>query len=341
MRRLSRTGTASKDERGVVAPMTAMLMTALLGMAALAVDTAMIYSEHAQLQNGADAAALAIAQQCSKAPTPCASGQGAAAAGYANGNALDNRSNVLNATADATARTVEVTTQSQMADGTNHFSLQFAKALGISSADLRATATASWGYPSKNAGFPLALSQECWKLGPAASATMTLQKIMWRPGTTCTNDAGHTVPGGWGWLNDTSAAPCEATTTVGNYASSNPGNNPPKMCKDILKVWVDTLTAGGTINVLFPVFDTASGSGNTGVFHIVGYATFRIFGWNFGDAKGSYKFRNTATDPYMNDKLACAHIDDRCLIGAFVKFETSGGGGGGLNFGTSSVSLIK
>lgn len=342
MRGLKRVRTAGTgDERGVIAPLTAILMVALLGMAALVVDTAMMYSEHAQLQNGADAAALAIAHQCAKAATPCPSDQRPAAAGYADGNALDNRSIVLDATADPAARSVKVTTQSQMPDGTAHFSLQFARVMGIPSADIRATATAIWSFPASTTGFPLALSDKCWDLGPASSAAMTLQKIMWKPGTTCTNDSGHSVPGGWGWLTDSSDGSCQATTAVGDYASSNPGNNPPKKCKDLLKAWVDTITAGGKVHVLFPVFDTASGGGNTGTFHIVGYATFRIFGWNFGDASGPYKFRNTATAPYMNSALACAHIDDRCIIGAFVKYQTSAGGGGGRDFGTTNVSLTK
>lgn len=342
MRRMNRYALeGTSNERGVIAPLVALLMVPLLGMAALAIDTAMMYSEHAQLQNGADASALAIAQQCSQAETACPPDQRTTAAGYANGNALDKHSNVLSAIANATTRRVDVTLQSQMPDGTPHFSLPFAKALGIPSADIRATATAAWEYPSNLKGFPLALSRDCWNLNPATAASAALQKITWKPGTTCTNDAGHAVPGGWGWLVDTSKTPCEVTTKVGNFASSDPGNNPPKKCHDILEGWIASLKAGGKVDVLFPVFDRASGSGNTGTFHIIGYATFRMFGWNFGDAKGPYKFQNTDTTPPMTSNLTCPGIDDRCLIGRFVKFQSSGGGSGGANFGTSSVQLIK
>ena len=71
MRRLNRLlKTGAKDESGVIAPLTALLMVALIGMTAFAVDTAMMYSEHAQLQNGADSSALAIAQACAKDPLP-------------------------------------------------------------------------------------------------------------------------------------------------------------------------------------------------------------------------------------------------------------------------------
>lgn len=341
MRGLSRPRTPGpKDERGVIAPLTAFLMTAVLGMSALVVDTALMYSEHAQLQNGADAAALAIAEECSKAATPCPSDQRAAAAGYADGNALDNRSNVLSAVADATARTVDVTTQSQMPDGTNHFSLHFAKVLGISSTDIQATATARWTYPNKGTGFPLAISQECWNFAPATATTFTLQKITWKPGTTCTNASGSQIPGGWGWLANTADNSCEVSTQVGDYASSNPGNDPPRTCAAVLQKWIDTLTANEKVYVSFPVFSTASGAGNTGTFKIVGYATFRIFGWNFGSSS-PYYFRIDAKDPDMTKKLSCTDGGERCIIGGFVQYQTSEGGGGGPNFGTTRVSLIK
>jgi hypothetical protein len=318
-------------------------MVVLLGFGALAVDVGAIYSEKAQLQNGADSAALAVAQVCAKASasTPCSADQKTEATPYANGNALDAHSNVLTAVANTTARKVDVTTQSQTREGANHFSLMLAKALGISSTDIQATATATWGYPNSGGGFPLAFSANCYGLGPATAATATLQRISWKPGTTCTNASGHTIPGGWGWLTDTDANPCVAVTNIGDFATSNPGNKPPKKCKTILEGWIATLTTGGKVEVAFPIFDTASGGGNTGTFHIIGYATFRITGWHFGNASGPYEFRDKATDTGMNANLACSGGDDRCIIGAFVQFQTSTGGTGGEDFGTSSVSLAN
>lgn len=338
MRRLKK----RSSERGVVAPLTALIMVFLLGMAAFAVDVATMYSEHAQLQNGADASALAIANQCAKAATPCAANQAAAASGYANGNALDAHTNVVSAVADAAAYTVDVTVQSQAPDGSNHFSLQFARAIGINTVDISATARATWGYPSSGSGFPLAFSQSCWNLGPATPAGGDVQKITWKPGTpSCTNASGLTIPGGWGWLDDASSDPCTAVTSVGSFTTSNPGNNPPTSCQTVLQGWKDTLLGGGTVKATFPIFDTASGSGNTGVFHIVGYATFSIKGWHFGNAAGPYEFRDTSTDPGMNANLACSSGNDRCIIGQFVEYKTSTGGSGGSNFGTSNVSLTK
>ena len=55
-----------KDERGAVAIIVALLMVVLIGFAALAVDISAMWAEKRQLQNGADAGALAIAQECAK-----------------------------------------------------------------------------------------------------------------------------------------------------------------------------------------------------------------------------------------------------------------------------------
>ena len=48
-----------RDERGAVAVMVALLMVPLIGFAAIAIDVAAMWSERQQLQNGADAGALA------------------------------------------------------------------------------------------------------------------------------------------------------------------------------------------------------------------------------------------------------------------------------------------
>lgn len=52
-----------RDERGTVLVLVALGFTALLGFAALAVDTGVLYLEHTRLSRAADAAALAGAQE--------------------------------------------------------------------------------------------------------------------------------------------------------------------------------------------------------------------------------------------------------------------------------------
>src|SRR6476469_520832 len=54
-------------QRGASGVLVAVMMLVLIGAGALAVDTGQIYAERAQLQNAADAGAMAAAQQCHKA----------------------------------------------------------------------------------------------------------------------------------------------------------------------------------------------------------------------------------------------------------------------------------
>ena len=71
--------------------MVALLLTVLMGFAAVAVDTAKLRQERRELQNGADAAALAVAKDCAAGSclTPAAT-----ANTYADLNASDNAANI-------------------------------------------------------------------------------------------------------------------------------------------------------------------------------------------------------------------------------------------------------
>jgi len=52
------------DDRGAAGILIAVMMVFLLGMAGLVVDVGAMYQERRALSNGADAAALAIAEDC-------------------------------------------------------------------------------------------------------------------------------------------------------------------------------------------------------------------------------------------------------------------------------------
>ena len=53
-------------ERGATATVFALLLVPMLGFAAIAVDIGALYAERARLQVAADAAAIAVAQDCSR-----------------------------------------------------------------------------------------------------------------------------------------------------------------------------------------------------------------------------------------------------------------------------------
>lgn len=325
-------------ERGAAGVLAAVTSLVLIGAGALAVDVGQIYAERAQLQNAADAGALAVVQACHA--TGCTQTEAEAIAEtLANTNSNDAQSNVAEVDLSVPDQvTVRTTTQS----GSNSFLRKlFASALNAPPASVGAFAVAAAEPPSGGKGFPLAISDNCYNLSEA-SPTGEVQKISYKPGGTCTGPSGTQIPGGWGWLDQ--SAPCEATTETGsNEMGSDPGNNPPSACSEILLEWKNTILGGGEVNVAFPIFDDATNQGQNGRFHIIGYATFRMWGWKFGN-NHEYEFRNTASDPNMNSELACAGGNNRCIIGQFIRFESidsfSNSSGGGADLGTVNIKLI-
>lgn len=87
-----------RNERGAVAVLVTILLGSgvLIGMGALVVDVGGMYAEKAQLQNGADAGALAVALGCATGPSTCSSSKSATgpAGKHANSNANDAAANV-------------------------------------------------------------------------------------------------------------------------------------------------------------------------------------------------------------------------------------------------------
>ena len=63
MRSLTRN---NRDDRGAVLVWVALMIVVLLGVGALVLDVGALCVERRELQNGADAAALAVAQDCAE-----------------------------------------------------------------------------------------------------------------------------------------------------------------------------------------------------------------------------------------------------------------------------------
>lgn len=332
----------SERERGAAGVLVSGIMLVLIGAGALAVDAGQIYVERAQLQNGADAGAIAVLQACHETGCSQTVAEGIAQ-DLADGNSNDTDSHLYEVvmSPNSTAPT-EVTVRTKTGDGSGgagFLGKMFSAALNAPPAAVGAHATAALTYPGSGSGFPLAISDNCYNLSEAA-ATAEVQKIAYKPGGTCTGPSGTEIPGGWGWLDQED---CEATTEIGStLMGSDPGNNPPSDCATILTEWKTAILAGGEVMVAFPIFDNATNQGQNGQFNIIGYATFKIWGWKFGN-NGVYEFRNKASDPNMTSDLACSAGQDRCLIGQFIKFESidSFSGTPGVNFGTVIIQLIN
>lgn len=335
-------------ERGVVAPLTAILMVAMLGMAAFAVDVATMYSEHAQLQNGADSAALAIAESCANTPTDAScTAPMSYATGFANGNALDGHTNVLSAAVGA--GTVNVTTQAQDTSGNNHFSLIFARVLGIQVTDIQASAEAKFGGYSSSNVLPLSFS----KCESDPGFTKGLQffpehgnALADDPGYECitTSSSGLEVPGGFGWLDHASGV-CNVTVDIMDpWVGTNTGNNYDSDCATTMNKWGAILAdPSKTVEILVPIFDDVRGTGAGAEFHIEAFAQISLRGWNLKGGSSLPGDFMTAEATALSKSLKLKNSDNG-IFGRFIKKVTLAEAatmGGPKTYGALGVQLSK
>lgn len=329
----------SENERGAAGVLVAVMMLVLIGAGALAVDVGQIYAERAQLQNGADSGAMAIAQACHESGCSQAAAE-AIAQTLANDNANDAGSNVFEVDMSV-ANQVTVRTTTRNSNGAGFLHQMFSSALNAPPATVGAHATAALDPPGSGSAFPLALSDCQYDLS-GAETEGEVQLIRYKPGMgTCTSTSGHVIPGGFGWLDQTS--PCVAATDVDDTAGSDTGADYAAECDAILQGWINKINGGGQALATFPVYDEAGGTGTGAWFHIRGYATFDIQGWKFGGGSSQPRtFRNTS--PAVADPADSCTGVCRGIIGQFVKYESigtfTGGSGTGANLGTVVIHLV-
>lgn len=321
-----------REDRGAYSVMTAMLLVVMLGAVALAVDVGAMYAERTELQNGADAAALAVAQKCAVSETHCTTTAVTVADQYADRNAKDGLSDAQVVKLDTGANEIEIrATARDTAAGAGSLSLYFARALGIKEAKIAANASAGWSkFPAAGTSvLPLALSW-CVFEGKLNGAVQLVQ-VHGQDTSECVSPSpsGQVVPGGFGWLADDGT--CSAYVDVENPAqmTSDTGNNVTNPCKTVLAKNLNKV-------VLLPIYEGAFGTGATGTYAIKGWAGFKLMGWNF---PGS-------ADP---DGVAHAYkCKGSCsgLVGQFVSYGSLGDGfdytdDSAADLGTSVVTLTK
>ncbi|MDP9884816.1 Flp pilus assembly protein TadG [Sinomonas atrocyanea] len=308
-------------ERGAVAVVTALLLVVLLAAGALAVDGGMLYAKRAQLQSGADAAAIAVAQKCgaSLSDTQCSS-TSPLATSLAQSNMYQAQAGIASLTVNTTAQTVTAATQPlQPGMQAGSVSLFLAQTLGITSATLGTTATAAWGSPSKGiAPFPLAFSV-CQVQGMVGGAYQLLQDHGSGANPSCGyGPSGAVVPGGFGWLVQ-DPNQCGATIDIAlSEGGSVPGNSGPSNCDTILNQWATAIQAGQTAVVLLPVFTAVSGTGSSAIYTLAGFAAFKVLGWKFSGGTSLPSVYNNQ-NPNGSSALACTG-NCRGIIGQFIKY---------------------
>ena len=207
------------NDRGVAAVIVGISVLMVFAFLGFAVDAGAIYQERRELRNGADAGALAVAEDCVTGAKACSDAVGMGTAEtYADLNADDGRSGVDSVEIDPVPAnpdydlTVRVVTSSEDGAGNAGLDFRFMKVVGIDSTTVRADATAAAGNPAIVGGLPLIFSTCEWYRGPddpPGGPDEDLwtwgQEVMlfWHDGNVqepCNGPAGQDIPGGFGWL---------------------------------------------------------------------------------------------------------------------------------------------
>jgi hypothetical protein len=146
----------------------------------------------------------------------------------------------------------------------------------------------------------------------------------------CSDSAsGQNLPGGFAWLTDDPQ--CDAIIDVGGYVDSDSGNNDPAECTTQLKKIYDATKVSGVPNglnpIAIPIFDEACGPNGfllpdkttacpsgmpTNSYHIAGYATFVLTGYNLGS-------QDLDNPSLINGGDVCNGSNITCLYGLFTK----------------------
>jgi Flp pilus assembly protein TadG len=324
------------DERGATAVIVAISMTALIGLAAFAIDFGALYGERRELQSGADAGALAIAEDCALGE-PCTAGTAnATAASYASSNANDGTAGIESVELNTAAREVTVSTKTRDTSGSDVYKPFLAQVLGFNGTTVNAEATAVWGYPQGLNTIPLIIS-DCEWLNPGITeppTTINLRFHNSHPDHDCpVGPAGHDadgdgrLPGAFGWLNGSTN--CNVSLDQGTWIDGDPGNGVPNDCRSVLSSLLNT-------TVLIPFFDDVIkcdgaepacpplGLPNGKWYRVAGFGAFRLLGYQF---------------PGNNGGENCG--GNSCIRGYFTTASDPDGELGGPNRGVVVVKLTK
>lgn len=338
----SRLRQLGRDQRGVVGVLVGLLIgTVLLGVGALVIDVGQLFSERAQLQSGADAAAAAVAKSCvlgtctnSSAITIAQTYADANDSGGTAGVPLICGSGALGACSASTGAMTDC--PAPPAPGTNYVDVHtatatsgggtvvapvFARAMlgngNYTGTQVLACAQAEWGGPTAANTIAFAISACEWdqatNLGtvfgspppavPPVSYDQVLQVHGSGSGTGCaTEPSGSDAPGNFGWTSDPTST-CTISVSGGTF-SGNPGASASNVCKSVLAADQASKSV-----VYIAVYTTITGTGANSVYTLKGFAAFVITGYHLPGA--------SAPD-WLNPANDCSG-SSKCINGYFTQ----------------------
>jgi Flp pilus assembly protein TadG len=358
-----------REDRGAVGVLVAVLFGAgvLLGIGALVLDVGRLYQNRAELQNGADAAALAVAKNCALSISTCTlSNATSTAVTYAGANASQltghsagvygicvsvvsspaftagtcpplNTTTLTNCPSNPSgANYVDVKTYTQV--GSSHV---LPPVLAHGGSTVYACAQAEWGAALQSNSLALTISTCAWQaLTGNQFGTLIPVYLKGKLKTTCLSSnpsAGSSLPGGFDWLQPTSPTTCTTKIDLTTDTTfNNTGANVTQACKQALQNYIQA-----SATVFLPIFDCDStvpgcpgykSTGAKAIYHISGLAGFVPTGYS--DLPGGGGQNN-----YGNNSLCT--VNDPCIEGYFKPGidPVSDLIGTGTNFGAITVKL--
>ncbi|WP_438854774.1 pilus assembly protein TadG-related protein [Agromyces sp. M3QZ16-3] len=314
------------SERGASAALIGLLLVPLLGFAGIAIDVGALYAEKAELQNGADAAALEIAVACAKdeAASACISASPAGIAGANDSN--DGVEDIGSVSLDLNANTVTVITNTEDI-GVRHPLASMIPGIGDATVVV-AEGAAEWGVPVRGTTLALAIGYCEFADHPPQEGVANPTKILIEYETeTRRNCPGAFAPGGFGWLP---SLDCSADIDIADpWVASKPGNSTQHTgCSDAYMAAL----LGET--VFIPIYDDFRGTGANVEFHIQQFAAFKITG-----------FKISGPNTYIDPTAPGCPGNCRGIQGYFMKFVSLDdafdlGNPSGPNSGAALVRLI-
>jgi Flp pilus assembly protein TadG len=347
-----------RDERGVIGVLVGLLLGCgvLVGLGAMVIDVGQLYQERAELQNGADAASLAVAKSCATGTcTPSIavtyadanSSHGLAAASVCGSGSLGTCPASTGLITDCPAAPpagtnyVDVHTSTATSGGGTVIPPLFADALlgngNYKGTTVLACAQAEWGGAvSSGVGIITAFTiSACeWQkatttgtvygpLPPTAPSSTLDQVLKVRSGTGagCTSyPAPDDAVKLFGWITETGG--CTLNNIPGTTYSVLSGSSSPNCNTPLFDDAQDKTL------IYIPVYTSVTGSGASAVYNLLGIAGFVVTGYN---VPGS-SFTNYSD--WLNSANNCTGTT-YCINGYFVQQLLPYAG----TLGASSVGL--
>ncbi len=335
-----------RDDTGAAATLVVVLLSSgvLLGMGALSVDVGQLYAERRQVQNGADAAALAVAVSCAASPT-CDTSTGGDATTIASANANDGAAAVqtvcgaghpsLSGCSGGAGPTltqcpapptgvegwVRVRTATSGAGGTllpPAFAQALAGNAGYAGAQVRACAQAAWGSPSSIRTSPLIFSVCEWDAATAGGTSFAPPPPYppYPAGQVAltlhtTTDDGTCPGGGGGAYADLPGGFGWLDGGAGCEVQVSTGGTAAAKPGVSSGACVDAVASRVGTVLYLPVFSDAWGNGANGTYRVAGFAAFYLSGYNLPGAHP-----NKVASPVGGH--LCTGVD-KCIYGWFTQ----------------------